>query len=220
MSKQRTNLEMRKKDQRESRCRPRRLPAKGKSKTIDQRKPTVCAALGVKDIGAYIRAEREKQEKVQQLLEQPHVPLVAKRGPPRQLERRKLLALLRPPSSSSSSSSSSSYDDDDDDDVQDDAQDDEEEEESEEPDRVDRDADQDVDDIDVSCSFNNKEKENRLSSRKHVQRQRPLQAFPLSKSFFFRCRPAAFMFDDYGGKKKEHVEPLSPRVGRGLAEKI
>ena len=116
MSKQRTNLEMRKKDQRESRCRPRRLPAKGKSKTIDQRKPTVCAALGVKDIGAYIRAEREKQEKVQQLLEQPHVPLVAKRGPPRQLERRKLLALLRPPSSSSSSSSSSSYDDDDDDD--------------------------------------------------------------------------------------------------------
>ena len=47
------------------------------------------AELGVKNIGEYIRVEREKRERLQQFLEQSAPP--SKRGPPRKTEQRKLL---------------------------------------------------------------------------------------------------------------------------------
>ena len=50
-------------------------------------------ALGVRDIGEYLRNEREKREKIKLVMEQPGVTLVPKRGPPKRVEHRKLLSL-------------------------------------------------------------------------------------------------------------------------------
>lgn len=53
------------------------------------------AELGVRDIGEYIRVEREKRERLQQFLEQSGSPSAGKRGPPRKTEQRKLLEAKR-----------------------------------------------------------------------------------------------------------------------------
>ena len=50
------------------------------------------AELGVRDISEYLRAEREKREKIQVMMDSPGATVVPKRGPPRKTEHRRLLS--------------------------------------------------------------------------------------------------------------------------------